>query len=245
MVILDLLLPKLLAEGHKVLLFSQMTRMLDIIQDYLHFKGYSYERLDGSCRSEERYLAIKNFNQKNETFLFLLSTRAGGVGLNLVSADYVIFFDSDWNPQVDKQAESRAHRIGQKREVTVIKFVTKSSVEDVILQRSKRKLQLTQTVIEEGGFGNNQKGINNNNINNNNNNINNNNNGDASAKELYSAIKFGINNIFSSSYNNDMPITEEDLFRIIHPAVNSSLDPEPTVDFYFNLLFIYLLFNNY
>jgi SNF2 family DNA or RNA helicase len=84
-----------------------MTRMLDILQDYLHFKGYTYERLDGSVRGEERYIAIKNFNEAEETFVFLLSTRAGGLGINLVSADVVIFFDSDWNPQQDLQAQVR------------------------------------------------------------------------------------------------------------------------------------------
>jgi SNF2 family DNA or RNA helicase len=102
MVLLDKLLKKLKKGSHKVLLFSQMTHMLDIIQDYLHFRNYSYERLDGSVRGDERYLAVKSF-QDDDTFVFLLSTRAGGVGLNLTAADTVIFFDSDWNPQMDLQ----------------------------------------------------------------------------------------------------------------------------------------------
>ncbi|RMX56153.1 hypothetical protein pdam_00012086 [Pocillopora damicornis] len=113
--IIDQLLIFLKARGHKVLMFSQMTRMLDIIQDYLGYRGYSYERLDGSVRGEERYLAIQNFNETEDTFIFLLSTRAGGQGLNLMSADTVIFVDSDFNPQNDLQAAARAHRIGQTR----------------------------------------------------------------------------------------------------------------------------------
>ncbi|CAF4444743.1 unnamed protein product, partial [Adineta steineri] len=101
---------------HKVLLFSQFTSVLDILQDYLTYREiYKYERLDGSVRSEERFLAINNFNVNDDTFIFLLSTKAGGVGLNLVAADTVIFYDSDFNPQNDLQAADRCHRIGQKR----------------------------------------------------------------------------------------------------------------------------------
>lgn len=128
-----------------------MTRMLDILQDYLHYKGYAYERLDGSVRGEERFIAIKNFNEVEDTFVFLLSTRAGGLGINLVSADVVIFFDSDWNPQQDLQAQvsktsyfskacliwkifkARAHRIGQTKEVRVIRLVSQQTVEEVRL----------------------------------------------------------------------------------------------------------------
>ncbi|XP_014672288.1 PREDICTED: chromodomain-helicase-DNA-binding protein 1-like [Priapulus caudatus] len=110
---LDQLLHFLGVNGHKVLLFSQMTAMLDIVQDYLGYRGYSYERLDGSVRGEERFLSIENFNKQDDTFIFLLSTKAGGVGLNLTAADTVIFIDSDFNPQNDLQAAARAHRIGQ------------------------------------------------------------------------------------------------------------------------------------
>ena len=111
LVMLDKLLAKLKKEGHKVLIFSQMTSMLDILQDFMHLyviykfytkycrRGYNYERLDGSTRAEERFLSVKGFNEQQESFVFLLSTRAGGQGLNLTSASYVIFFDSDWNPQ--------------------------------------------------------------------------------------------------------------------------------------------------
>lgn len=119
---LDKLLKKLHKEGHKVLIFSQMTRMLDILQDYLHYRNYSYERLDGSTRAEERFMSVKQFNEKEDAFVFLLSTRAGGLGLNLTSASYVIFFDSDWNPQKDLQAQARAHRIGQTKVLIEFNF---------------------------------------------------------------------------------------------------------------------------
>lgn len=150
--LLDKLLMFLWQNGHKVLLFSQMTRMLDILQDYLGFRGYEYERLDGSVRGEERYLAVKNFNQRDDTFVFLLSTKAGGQGLNLVGADTVIFVDSDFNPQNDLQAAARAHRIGQTRPVKIIRLVGRDTVEELILRRADEKLKLTNDVIEGGKF---------------------------------------------------------------------------------------------
>ncbi|XP_041912235.1 chromodomain-helicase-DNA-binding protein 1-like isoform X1 [Alosa sapidissima] len=149
--LLDSILAYLCKEGHRVLLFSQMTRMLDILQDYLEYRGYSYERLDGSVRGEERNLAIKNFSTK-DVFVFLLSTKAGGVGMNLTAADTVIFVDSDFNPQNDLQAAARAHRIGQTRTVKVIRLVGRDTVEEIIYRRAISKLQLTNTVIEGGRF---------------------------------------------------------------------------------------------
>jgi SNF2 family DNA or RNA helicase len=116
MVLLDKLLPKLKEEGHRVLIFSQMTRMLDVLEDYVQYKGYKYERLDGSQRGLKRQEAMDRFcAPDSDRFLFLLSTRAGGLGLNLAAADFVIIFDSDWNPQNDIQAQARCHRIGQTR----------------------------------------------------------------------------------------------------------------------------------
>eukprot|EP00004_Rigifila_ramosa_P023964 TRINITY_DN6827_c0_g1_i1.p1 TRINITY_DN6827_c0_g1~~TRINITY_DN6827_c0_g1_i1.p1 ORF type:complete len:1231 (-),score=308.94 TRINITY_DN6827_c0_g1_i1:64-3459(-) len=148
MIVLDKLLKHLQANGHRVLIFSQMTSMLDILQDYLQYKKYSYERLDGSVRGQERFLAIERF-KSSETFVFLLSTRAGGQGLNLAEADTVIFFDSDWNPQVDLQAQARVHRIGQKKVVKIIRLVTQNSVEQVMLKRAVRKLQLSHAVMAD------------------------------------------------------------------------------------------------
>ncbi|KAL4656875.1 chromodomain-helicase-DNA-binding protein 1-like isoform X2 [Arapaima gigas] len=149
--LLDSVLRFLHQGGHRVLLFSQMTRMLDILQDYLEYRGYSYERLDGSVRGEERNLAIKNFSNK-DVFIFLLSTKAGGVGMNLTSADTVIFMDSDFNPQNDLQAAARAHRIGQTRAVKIIRLLARDTVEEIVYSRAVSKLQLTNTVIEEGRF---------------------------------------------------------------------------------------------
>ncbi|CAM4625932.1 unnamed protein product [Leuciscus chuanchicus] len=149
--LLDTMLAYLQEGGHRVLLFSQMTRMLDILQDYLEHRGYSYERLDGSVRGEERNLAIKNFSTK-DVFIFLLSTKAGGVGMNLTAADTVIFVDSDFNPQNDLQAAARAHRIGQTRPVKVIRLLGRDTVEEIIYSRAVSKLRLTDTVIEEGRF---------------------------------------------------------------------------------------------
>ncbi|CAL8309519.1 unnamed protein product [Lota lota] len=151
MCLLDSLLSFLHKGSHRVLLFSQMTRMLDILQDYMEYRGYSYERLDGSVRGEERNLAIKNFSSK-DVFVFLLSTKAGGVGMNLTAADTVVFMDSDFNPQNDLQAAARCHRIGQTRPVKVIRLLGRDSVEEMVYSRATSKLDLTKAVIEEGRF---------------------------------------------------------------------------------------------
>ncbi|XP_054645360.1 chromodomain-helicase-DNA-binding protein 1-like isoform X2 [Dunckerocampus dactyliophorus] len=149
--LLDGMLAYLQAGGHRVLLFSQMTRMLDILQDYMEYRGFSYERLDGSVRGEERNLAVKNFSS-NDVFVFLLSTKAGGVGMNLTAADTVIFMDSDFNPQNDLQAAARCHRIGQHRPVKVIRLLARDTVEEIMYSRAVSKLHLTNTVMEEGRF---------------------------------------------------------------------------------------------
>ena len=116
MVLLDKLLKRLKQKGHRVLLFTQMTRLLDIIEDYLVMRQFKYCRIDGNTPYEVREESIDAYNaDDSEKFLFLLSTRAGGLGINLQTADVVILFDSDWNPQADLQAQDRAHRIGQKK----------------------------------------------------------------------------------------------------------------------------------
>ncbi|XP_026711126.1 chromodomain-helicase-DNA-binding protein 1-like isoform X1 [Athene cunicularia] len=149
--LLDKLLSFLYAGGHRVLLFSQMTQLLDILQDYMDYRGYSYERLDGSVRGEERHLAIKNFGQQ-PIFIFLLSTRAGGVGMNLTAADTVIFTDSDFNPQNDLQAIARAHRIGQHKPVKIIRLIGRDTIEEIIYRRAASKLRLTNAIVEGGQF---------------------------------------------------------------------------------------------
>ncbi|XP_025606312.1 probable helicase CHR10 isoform X1 [Arachis hypogaea] len=161
LLILDQLLQKLYSSGHRVLLFAQMTHTLDILQDFLELRKYSYERLDGSVRAEERFAAIRSFSSSSANmalnsdpdnpgaFVFMISTRAGGVGLNLVAADTVIFYEQDWNPQVDKQALQRAHRIGQLNHVLCINLVTEHTVEEVIMRRAEKKLRLSLNVIGE------------------------------------------------------------------------------------------------
>jgi len=149
LVLLDKLLVRLKETGHRVLIFSQMVRMLDILSDYLTYRRFSFQRLDGSIRGELRKQALDHFNAEGSPdFCFLLSTRAGGLGINLATADTVIIFDSDFNPQNDLQAQARAHRIGQKNQVNIYRLVTKSSVEEDIIERAKRKMVLDHLVIQ-------------------------------------------------------------------------------------------------
>ncbi|KAJ1978430.1 ATP-dependent DNA helicase Hrp3 [Dimargaris xerosporica] len=149
MVLLDKLLTRLKAGGHRVLIFSQMVRLLDILSDYLALRGYAHQRLDGSVGSEARKKAIDQFNAPGSTdFVFLLSTRAGGLGINLTAADTVIIFDSDWNPQNDLQAMARAHRIGQTKTVNVYRFISKGTIEEDVIERAKRKMVLEYCIIK-------------------------------------------------------------------------------------------------
>ncbi|XP_045831703.1 protein CHROMATIN REMODELING 5 [Trifolium pratense] len=150
LVILDKLLVRLHETKHRVLIFSQMVRMLDILAQYLSLRGFQFQRLDGSTKSELRQQAMEHFNASgSDDFCFLLSTRAGGLGINLATADTVIIFDSDWNPQNDLQAMSRAHRIGQQEVVNIYRFVTSKSVEEDILERAKKKMVLDHLVIQK------------------------------------------------------------------------------------------------
>lgn len=151
--LLDRILPKLRSKQHRVLLFCQMTTLMTIMEDYLTYRGYRYLRLDGTTKAEDRGQLLEMFNAKESPyFIFLLSTRAGGLGLNLQAADTVIIFDSDWNPHQDLQAQDRAHRIGQKNEVRVLRLVTVNSVEERILAAAKYKLNLDEKVIQAGMF---------------------------------------------------------------------------------------------
>ncbi|KAG0790672.1 hypothetical protein G6F22_006349 [Rhizopus arrhizus] len=145
-----LMLPKLRAQGHRVLVFSTMTRALDVIDDYLTYEGIEFARLDGSDSERERVRRIDAFNAPNSKLdVFLLSTRAGGVGINLATADTVIIWDSDFNPYADLQAIGRAHRIGQTKMVLIYRFMTRLSVEERILQMSKKKMALEHVVVEK------------------------------------------------------------------------------------------------
>jgi chromodomain-helicase-DNA-binding protein 1 len=150
MVLLDKLLTRLKSDGHRVLIFSQMVMMLDILSDYMSLRGHPYQRLDGSMRPELRNKAIEHYNAPDSPdFVFLLSTRAGGMGINLVTADTVIIFDSDWNPQNDLQAMSRAHRIGQTKSVNVYRFVSKGTMEEDMIERAKKKMVLEYLLIKQ------------------------------------------------------------------------------------------------
>ncbi|KAG8499622.1 hypothetical protein CXB51_006235 [Gossypium anomalum] len=192
MVLLDKLLPKLKERDSRVLIFSQMTRLLDILEDYLMFRGYQYCRIDGNTGGEDRDAFIEAFNKPgSEKFVFLLSTRAGGLGINLATADVVILYDSDWNPQVDLQAQDRAHRIGQKKEVQVFRFCTEYTIEEKVIERAYKKLALDALVIQQGRLAE-QKTVN--------------------KDELLQMVRFGAEMVFSSK---DSTITDEDIDRII------------------------------
>uniref|UniRef100_A0A674DV04 SWI/SNF related BAF chromatin remodeling complex subunit ATPase 4 n=1 Tax=Salmo trutta TaxID=8032 RepID=A0A674DV04_SALTR len=151
--VLDRILPKLRATNHKVLLFCQMTSLMTIMEDYFAYRNFKHLRLDGTTKAEDRGMLLKAFNDPaSQYFIFLLSTRAGGLGLNLQSADTVVIFDSDWNPHQDLQAQDRAHRIGQQNEVRVLRLCTVNSVEEKILAAAKYKLNVDQKVIQAGMF---------------------------------------------------------------------------------------------
>ena len=151
MQLLHKLLLRLKSEGHRVLIFTQMTRMMDILEDYCRYSGLDYCRLDGQTNAVVRDEHIDAFNAPGSSkFVFLLSTRAGGLGVNLQTADTVIIYDSDWNPQMDLQAQDRAHRVGQTKQVRVFRFITASSVEEKIVERADKKLYLDAVVIQQG-----------------------------------------------------------------------------------------------
>jgi DNA helicase INO80 len=149
---LDELLFKLKEGGHRVLLYFQMTRMIDLMEEYLTYRNYKYLRLDGSTKLEDRRDTVHDFQTRPEIFIFLLSTRAGGLGINLTSADTVIFYDSDWNPTIDSQAMDRAHRLGQTRQVTVYRMITRGTIEERIRKRALQKEEV-QKVVMTGGAG--------------------------------------------------------------------------------------------
>lgn len=151
--VLDRMLPKLIHFNHKILIFCQMTQLMDILEDYLDYKHIAHCRLDGSTTLELRTERMAAFNDPASSLhVFMLSTRAGGLGLNLQAADTVVLFDSDWNPHQDLQAQARAHRLGQKNEVRVFRFVTVSAAEEAILAKAQRKLDIDVKIIQAGMF---------------------------------------------------------------------------------------------
>jgi SWI/SNF-related matrix-associated actin-dependent regulator of chromatin subfamily A member 5 len=192
MVLLDKLLKRLKERGHRVLLFTQMTRILDILEDYMVMRQFKYCRIDGNTSYEQREEYIDAYNAPgSEKFIFLLSTRAGGLGINLQTADVVILFDSDWNPQADLQAQDRAHRIGQKRRVQVFRFVTEHTIEEKVVERAQQKLKLDAMVVQSGRLKEKDK---------------------LSSDELLAAVRFGADKIFKSK---DSSITNDDIDLIL------------------------------
>uniref|UniRef100_A0A8C5KIN7 Snf2-related CREBBP activator protein n=1 Tax=Jaculus jaculus TaxID=51337 RepID=A0A8C5KIN7_JACJA len=149
---LAVLLRQLKAEGHRVLIFTQMTRMLDVLEQFLTYHGHLYLRLDGSTRVEQRQALMERFNADKRIFCFILSTRSGGVGVNLTGADTVVFYDSDWNPTMDAQAQDRCHRIGQTRDVHIYRLISERTVEENILKKANQKRMLGDMAIEGGNF---------------------------------------------------------------------------------------------
>ncbi|KAJ3026064.1 UNVERIFIED_CONTAM: hypothetical protein HDU68_006238 [Siphonaria sp. JEL0065] len=195
MAILDKLLVRMKQSGSRVLLFSQMSRMLDILEDYCVFRGFDYCRIDGNTAHEDRISSIDEFNAPDsKKFIFLLTTRAGGLGINLATADIVVMYDNDWNPQVDLQAEDRAHRIGQKKQVMVFRFITENAIEEKVIDRATQKLRLDQLVIQQGRAAQNKVAT------------------AASKDDLISMIQHGAQSIFQSS---DSTISNDDIDDIL------------------------------
>ena len=193
MVVLDKLLKRLLPAGHRVLLFVTMKRMLDIFEDYCHLRKYEYCRLDGSTSTNEREAMMEDFNRPGSPKgIFMLSTRAGGLGINLFTADTVILYDSDWNPQQDLQAQDRAHRIGQTRPVNVYRFCMESTIEEKIIERAERKLFLDRMVVEQGRLTVQMPS--------------------AKGDELMSMIKFGADAVLKS---NGASLTDADIDELL------------------------------
>lgn len=210
MVLLEQLLTRLKKEGHRVLIFSQMVRMLDIIADYLSIKGYQFQRLDGGIPSSQRKISIDHFNAPDsKDFVFLLSTRAGGLGINLMTADTVVIFDSDWNPQADLQAMARAHRIGQKNHVSVYRFVSKDTVEEEILERARKKMILEYAIISLGIIDSNSKK----------------NKTEPTANELSQILKFGAGNMFKAN-DNQKKLEDLNLDDVLNHAEDHVTTPD-------------------
>lgn len=146
------MLRDLKAGGHRVLIFTQMTKVLDILEIFLSYSGHRYLRLDGSTKIEDRQVITERFNSDPRIFCFIASSRSGGVGINLTGADTVFFYDSDWNPSMDRQCMDRAHRIGQTREVHIYRFVSSHTVEENMLKKANQKRLLDRVVIQDGDF---------------------------------------------------------------------------------------------
>jgi len=188
----DKLLKRLKEQNSRVLIFTQMTRVLDILDDFMVMRGYKYCRIDGNTSHEDREYAIDVFNEPNsEKFCFILSTRAGGLGINLQTADICILYDSDWNPQQDLQAQDRCHRLGQKKPVSIYRLVSENTVEEKIVERAQQKLKLDAMVVQQGRLKDKDK---------------------VTKDEIMAAVRFGADKVFRSE---ESTITDEDIDVIL------------------------------
>lgn len=188
----DKLLKRLKERGSRVLIFTQMTRVLDILEDFMVMRGYQYARIDGNTNYDDREFAIDDFNRDgSDKFCFLLSTRAGGLGINLQTADTCILYDSDWNPQQDLQAQDRCHRLGQKKPVNVFRLVSENSVEEKIVERAQQKLKLDAMVVQQGRLKDKDK---------------------VTKDEIMAAVRFGADAVFRS---DESTITDLDIDIIL------------------------------
>ncbi|KAJ8603319.1 hypothetical protein CTAYLR_009021 [Chrysophaeum taylorii] len=190
--LLDKLMSRLRARDHRVLVFSQMTRMLDILEDYVVMRRYEYCRIDGKTPHDLREAQIDAYNAPGSTkFIFLLSTRAGGLGVNLQTADTCVLYDSDWNPQADLQAMDRCHRIGQTKPVHVYRLVTEHSIEEKVVERAQQKLKLDAMVVQQGRLQDKERKI--------------------ATETLLSAVRFGADKVFRP----EKEVTDDDMDAII------------------------------
>jgi SWI/SNF-related matrix-associated actin-dependent regulator of chromatin subfamily A member 5 len=190
---LDKLIPRIIGKGSKILIFTQMTRLLNILDDFLNFRGYKFCRIDGSTHYIDRESQIEKFQEENSDInVFILSTRAGGLGINLHAANTVIIYDSDWNPQVDIQAQDRAHRIGQTKVVTIYRFISEGTVEEKIAERAAKKLKMDHLVIQKGALASSNK--------------------NPSVQEMNTIVQFGAQQVLKST---GQTILEEDIDKLL------------------------------
>ncbi|EGR30833.1 snf2 family DNA-dependent ATPase, putative [Ichthyophthirius multifiliis] len=212
MMVLDKLLMKLRNGKHQVLIFSQMTMILDILEDYCNFRQFNYCRIDGNTDMSDRDAQISEFTSENSTkFVFLLSTRAGGLGINLATADTVILYDSDWNPQMDLQAMDRAHRIGQKSIVNVYRLITESTVEEKIIERQTIKLKWDSLIIQQGRLAQKNRVF--------------------TKEEIKDIIQFGASAIFKAKEGT---YTDEDIDILLQRGEEKTKDYNKSIDNKFN-----------
>merc|ERR1719447_1636429 len=208
LMVVDKLLPKLQAQGSRVLIFTQMQRILDILEDYCWFRGWKYCRIDGGTAHEDRDRQIQEYNAEgSEKFIFMLSTRAGGLGINLYTADVVLLYDSDWNPQMDLQAMDRAHRIGQKKQVRVFRLVVENTVDEKIVEKAEIKLKLDRMVIQQGKLAEQKNNLN--------------------KDEMANMIRHGVSHIFSSKEGE---LTDVDIDKLLESGERKTAEQQEKLD---------------